>query len=220
MCWNENVSLNTFIFGIVTIIFIWYNNNYTQYKITEFDNILFYFIIFSYTFMQLIEFFLWKSINNNNNNMNQIFSALGWILGRILQPLMILLIIPKKYKIIKYLLSIIYFSLLIIIYLYKHFYNPVEFKTIIDTNGHLYWKWADLYNYEQILFIFHIIIFLTLFLSYPFLTLFISLFLLYSVFIYKNSFGSMWCWISNSILMYFLIKILFILPYFENKNIC
>ena len=82
------------------------------------------------------------------------------------------------------------------------------------------WKWADLYNYEQIIFIFHIIIYSTLFLSYPFLTLFISLFLLYSFYIHKNTFGSMWCWISNSILMYFLIKILFILPYFENKNIC
>jgi len=120
----------------------------------------------------------------------------------------------------KYLLFIIYFSLLVIVYLYKYFYNPTEFNTIIDTNGHLYWKWAELYNYEQIIFIIHIIIVFTLFLSYPIVTFFILLFLLYSFFTYKNSFGSMWCWISNSILIYYLIKILFILPYFEYKEIC
>lgn len=220
MCWNENVSLNTFIFGTATLMFIWYNNNYTQYKITVFNNLLFYFVFFSYTSMQLIEFFLWKSINTKNKIMNKIFSILGWILIRLFQPLSILLVIPKEYDIMKYLLFIIYFSLLIIVHLYKYFYNPLEFKTLIDKNGHLYWKWTDLYNYEQIIFIFYIIIFFTLFLSYPIYTLFNALFLLYSFLVYKNSFGSMWCWISNLILIYFLIKILFILPFNEKGEIC
>ena len=168
--------------------------------------------------MQLIEFFLWKSITTKNNIMNKIFSILGWILARLFQPLAILLVIPKEYDIMKYLLFIIYVLLLIVVHLYKYLYNPLEFKTLIDKNGHLYWKWADLYDYEQVVFIFHIIIFFTLFLTYPIYALFITIFLLYSFFVYKNSFGSMWCWISNSILIYFLIKILIILPYFEKNN--
>ena len=32
--------------------------------------------------------------------------------------------------------------------------------------------------------------------------------------------GSMWCWISNSVLLYFLIQILFISPYNEYKMLC
>jgi len=73
MCWNENVSLNTFIFGTATLVFIWYNNTYTQYKLLDFKNIFLYFVIFSYTSMQLVEYFLWKSIRNKNNFMNKIF---------------------------------------------------------------------------------------------------------------------------------------------------
>ncbi len=39
MCWNKEVSINTFMFSIITLLFIYYNNKFTQYKIKEFVNI-------------------------------------------------------------------------------------------------------------------------------------------------------------------------------------
>lgn len=36
MCWNENVSLNTFLFSSFVLLLIFYNNTYTQYKIKHF----------------------------------------------------------------------------------------------------------------------------------------------------------------------------------------
>ncbi len=218
MCWNQNVSLNTFIFGSATLLFIWYNNTYTQYKTSTFD-IYFYMIVFTLIFMQLIEFFLWKSIDTKNKKMNYFFSIIGWILVRILQPLSWLFAIPSKYSTLKYLLFIIYFVTLFIVSLYKYFYNPVEFKTI-SQNGHLYWKWCDLVNYEKIVFIIYLFIALTIFLSYPIFALLGIIFILYSFIIHRNSYTTMWCWLSNSILLYYLINILFILPFMEKKRIC
>jgi len=220
MCWNENVSLNTFVFSTLTLLFIWYNNKYTQYKINEFKNGYCYLVLFSFSFMQFIEYFLWKSIHTKNIEMNKTFSALGLILVRIVQPLSILLLIPKMYNTLKYLLFILYFSVLIIVYTYKYFYNPVDFKTTIDKNDSLNWKWVYLQNYERIVFVIYMLIFLTLFLTYPVYAFFVSLFLLYSVIIYKNSFGSMWCFLTNSIFIWFLFKILIVLPYLEKNKIC
>jgi len=220
MCWNENVSLNTFVFSTLTLLFIWYNNSYTQYKITDFKNGYFYLVMFGFSSMQLIEYFLWKSIHTKNIVMNKTFSLIGLLLVRIVQPLSLLLVIPKMYNTLKYLLFVLYFSVLIIVYTYKYFYNPVDFKSVIDKNESLDWKWGYLYNYERIVFVIHMVIFFTLFLSYPLYTFFISLFLLYSVIIYKYSFGSMWCFLTNSIFIWFLIKILIVLPYLEKNKIC
>jgi hypothetical protein len=219
MCWNENVSLNTFIFTTSVLAFIWYNNTYTQYKLKDFKTPFLYLLFFTFTSMQLIEYFLWKSLKTKDHKSNQLFSMIGWIIIRIIQPLAILLIIPKGYDIIKYSLSIIYFLTLTIVSIYKQIYNPIDFTTPIDNNGHLYWKWLDLYNYERIVFVLYIIIFFTLILTYPIATSILLLLLVYDYFKYAN-FSSMWCWMCNSVLLYFLFKILFVLPYKEYNALC
>lgn len=43
MCWNKEVSLNTFIFSTISLLFIYYNNIHTQYKLKEFINIYIYY---------------------------------------------------------------------------------------------------------------------------------------------------------------------------------
>jgi hypothetical protein len=144
---------------------------------------------------------------------------IGWVLIRIIQPVSILLIIPKGYEMIKYSLSIIYFLTLAIVSIYKQIYNPIDFTTPIDNNGHLYWKWLDLYNYERIVFVLYVIIFCTLYLTYPIATSILLIFLVYTYFKY-SSFSSMWCWMCNSVLLYFLFKILFVLPYKEYNALC
>lgn len=223
MCWNENVSLNTFLFTSFVLIFIFYNNNYTQYKIKEFEDWKVYLFFFSFTSMQLVEYFLWKSIKQNNKYNNKLFSIIGWLLIRFIQPLCLLLLIPDKYLLIKYLIFATYFILFIIIYIYKYLYNPVDFTTTIGKNNHLLWNWVKSNNiFESIINYFYMLLFIILFIKMPIIALIILAFYIYCYIYYYNNmtYGSMWCWMSNSVLLYFLIKILFIIPYKEYKMLC
>jgi hypothetical protein len=222
MCWNENVSLNTFLFTSAVLIFIFYNNYYTQYKIEEFKDFNLYLLFLSFTSIQLVEYFLWKSIKEKNKYTNKIFSIIGWILIRIIQPLCLILLIPDKYLSIKYLSFFIYFILLIIISIYKYFYNPVNFTTSVGKNNHLCWNWLDLNNFEYIIVILYFLLYISFFIKVPIITLIILGFFVYCYIKYYNTltWGSMWCWISNSVLLYFLIQILFISPYNEYKMLC
>jgi hypothetical protein len=223
MCWNENVSLNTFLFTSAVLIFIFYNNQYTQYKIEEFKDWKLYLLFFSFTSIQLVEYFLWKSIKEKNKYNNKIFSIIGWIIIRILQPFCLLLLIPDKYLLIKYLSFFVYFILLIIISIYKHFYNPVDFTTLVGKNTHLSWNWINLdNNFEYIIAILYFILYIPLIMKIPIISLIILGFYVFCYIKYYNTltWGSMWCWISNSLLLYFLIKILFISPYNEYKMLC
>lgn len=68
MCWNKDVSINTFLFSIFVLILIIYNNNYTQYKIDEVNNIFAYIFLLSFILMQLIEYFLWQNLNDKFYN--------------------------------------------------------------------------------------------------------------------------------------------------------
>ena len=223
MCWNENVSLNTFLFTSAVLIFIFYNNQYTQYKIEEFKDWKLYLLFFSFTSIQLVEYFLWKSIKEKNKYNNKIFSIIGWIIIRILQPFCLLLLIPDKYLLIKYLSFFVYFMLLIIISIYKYFYNPVDFTTLVGKNTHLSWSWIDLdNNFEYIIAILYFVLYIPLIMKIPIISLIILGFYVFCYIKYYNTltWGSMWCWISNSVLLYFLIKILFISPYNEYKKLC
>ena len=78
MCWNTSVSLNTFVFSMFVLLFIIYNNTYTEYKIKELQNIWLCLFLASFIFMQLIEYFIWRNINDKYYN--KLFSILGTLL--------------------------------------------------------------------------------------------------------------------------------------------
>jgi hypothetical protein len=63
MCWNEYVSINTFVFGIFVLLLIAFNNKYSKYKIIEFENPYTYFFMVSFISMQFIEFILWRNLH-------------------------------------------------------------------------------------------------------------------------------------------------------------
>ena len=50
MCWNENVSLNTFLFSSFVLLLIMYNNAFTQYKINELNNVYIYIYCISHIY--------------------------------------------------------------------------------------------------------------------------------------------------------------------------
>ena len=110
MCWNAEVSLNTFLFSSFVMLLIMYNNKYTQYKIQfieGIDNIWAYIFMFSFIFMQLIEFFIWKNINNPG--LNSLFSILASIL-LLIQPIASIMLLSsniRMYMLIPYILLFI-----------------------------------------------------------------------------------------------------------------
>ena len=148
MCWNQNVSMNTFIFSMFVIFLIAYNNNFTQYKTAIFNNNIFvYFFFISFIFMQLIEFFIWRNINDKETNSQ--FSTLGALLI-LIQPVASLLMLPESSMKIELISIYSFFALAFFTYqIIDH-----TFYTIISKSGHLVWKWANVSEYNLIFKIF------------------------------------------------------------------
>jgi hypothetical protein len=57
MCWNQDISINTFLFACLSLLFIFLTNKFTKYKTKTFDNPLVYLFFLVVASMQLIEFF-------------------------------------------------------------------------------------------------------------------------------------------------------------------
>lgn len=221
MCWNKDVSLNTFIFSIFSLIFIYYNNKYTKYKIKEFTSVWVYLLFVSFISMQLAEYFLWKYMGNKK--LNKYFTYLAIVLI-LLQPFFSLMLLTSD--IVKYNMILLYF-LLIGSLLYLYFINKtIKIKTSIANNGHLNWEWLPSISSN---FIFCVVWSLWFFfLFYPLYKTNLNLMVIWSfilcvslyTYFKHDTYQSMWCWMSNIIMFVFLIQILVILPYKEKGSLC
>jgi len=220
MCWNEDISLNTFLFVCVSLIFIFVSNTYTKYKTPTFDNPLVYLLLFAVASMQLVEFFLWRNLKNNY--MNEILSIIGAYVI-ILQQIIIMLIIPNST--FRYSMLFLY-ALFIIAFrtLYTKIFNTYYFHTSVGKNGHLSWNWMNYKGVDNMWLglglLFYIIPLLLL--NKPLLAFFMISTMFLSLFFYLkyNTFGTMWCWGINLFLLYFVIDILLIQPYCEYNSLC
>lgn len=209
MCWNQYVSMNTFMFSTFILSLIVYNNKYSPYKIKELDNLYVILFLMSFFTMQLIEFFIWRNIHNEYNH---VFSVLGTLL-LLLQPIASLMLLENKSLRNKMLLiySIPAFSYFM--YGYKNIH------TTISRTGHLKWEWL---KSKPLLFVWMLFLFFSLVIQKYYVSLLYTLFLLFiTVYSYAKdkSFGSLWCWSVNSFMLFYGIKLLFILPYYEH-GIC
>jgi len=214
MCWNKDISLNTFLFSSFVLGLILYNNKYTRYKIKAFDDfwlVLFFMIFIS---VQLVEYFVW--INLKNKWYNTFFSAILLFIT-IIQPLVSLMII-KTYNLRFYMIiSYIIITISYISYIFSSNYsNPLN--TVISKKGHLDWNYIHNDNiYLQyvvnLLWLFFFLFSLFYEKNYVGLMIGIGTFLV-TLYNYSNdnSTGSMWCWVANSIMIYYAIYLLFYLP--------
>lgn len=213
MCWNQYVSLNTFVFSAFVLLLIVYNNKYSPYKIEELNSVYAYFFLMSFFTMQLIEFFLWRNLNDKS--LNQLFSILGALL-LLFQPvasLMLLKDITLRNKML----------MIYIIPAFSHFIYKVtskDFLTEVSKTGHLKWNWIDLSGNKQIFFVAWLFfLFFSIFYNKQYLALAYTIALLIiSLYSYTKdgSFGSLWCWSINSLMLFYAIKLLVILPYKEH----
>jgi hypothetical protein len=214
MCWNENISLNTFLFSGFILALIIYNNSFTKYKIQELNNKWIYFFIASFVFMQLIEFFIWRNINNKFYN--NIFSILATLL-LIVQPILSIMIVTNVK--LRNLLLISYLLLAVPYSIYK--FSNSNIHSVISESGHLRWNFFYL---NPIILIGWFFFFLFSFvyekkwlgLVFGLSTLIIA-FLNYTK---DQTVWSMWCWSVNSIMIYYAIYLLIYLPFLEKMNIC
>jgi hypothetical protein len=211
MCWNADVSINTFIFSIFVLGLVYYNNNYTKYKIHHFDNQwLYVFLLLAFS-MQLIEFFIWKNINNKFYN--KFFTILAFILI-FCQPMASLMLLNNLS--LRNLMLLLYFIFGVPYTIYTIYTK--NFGSIVSKSGNLIW------NIKINIFCFWIWLFLLLF-SFLYERKWghvLFAIITFSIFIYKeqSTSGSVWCWFINSISIYLAIHLLFYLPFYENKQIC
>jgi hypothetical protein len=188
MCWNAEVSLNTFIFGFISAIIV-YLFGYKKFRIIL--------ICLLFTSIQLLEYFIWTYIDNEK--INELLSKIGLFLIFLQIFLVCLFYYDKKKR--KYLL-IIYFIILILFIIIE--LKNINFRSIKGENGHLRWLWLE----PPIIWI---LIFLSFYLIgssgklinfvFVLLTLIISFYYYYK---YKT-WGTMWCYFSNIIWIYFII---------------
>ena len=214
MCWNKDISLNTFLFSSFVLLLIMYNNKYTQYKIKELDSVWVYLFIFSFILMQLIEYFIWRNINDPIYN--NIFSIMATLL-LFIQPIASAMLIPSKT--VSSNIITLYLLLTGPLTIYRLFTKKIS--TTISPLNHLSW---DLVLYknnivESLLCVGWLIFFLfpLFYIGELFAFLFGSLTLMIILYNYykDGSFGSMWCWIVNSVMLYYAGYLLLWLPFFK-----
>jgi len=217
MCWNQYVSMNTFVFGIFVLLLVAFNNQYSSYKIEFFKNPYAYLFVLSVISMQFIEFLLWRNINNPL--INNIVSILGLILLA-LQPFTALLLI-NDIKLRNNLLTI--YSVSIGLFLIYTIYST-HIHTEISKLGHLVWYWTN--SQVPLLDILALIIYL-IFLFFPIIynkyyqgLVFLLIFFVIKYYYDKDgSSNSLWCFFVNIMMLIFLIRILIVLPFNEmNSN--
>ena len=201
MCWNEYVSINTFVFGIFVLLLIAFNNKYSKYKISEFENPYTYFFMVSFISMQFIEFVLWRNLNNKF--INKTMSILGSLL-LVIQPIASLTMLENINLRNK---MILIYSIPAFVYFFYNIINK-NIYTIVSKTGHLKWNWIpnDLLGYLFYLFFLYFSLFVN---KYYFGTILSAILfaILYYYYYIDGTAGSLWCWSVNIIMLYYFINI-------------
>ena len=219
MCYNSDVSINTFVFGCLALMFIFFANTFSRYKSKTFENPIVYLFFFEVASMQLVEYFLWRNLKNKY--MNSVLSKLASVLT-VAQMGTIMLMIPGLYTKFAAFGSLLLFFILY--FEYRRLYNPLIFHTSVGENGHLSWEWLNFKGNEN-LFLFIFLLFYivpALMINNAKLVALIIFTIGVSLIFYfrYNTFGTMWCWISNLTLLYFICDIILVQPYYEYNGLC
>jgi hypothetical protein len=194
MCWNASVSLQTFMIGLLGILFA---GNLLSLPMTLF--------LASIVGMQFIEYLMWTFGENKTANFS-ISLAAAFLLW--LQPIASIQSLTSTSTATT--LTILYTVLSVI---YKGIYSIIDKTPLQQTyrmykgaNGHLVWNWLQFDVQTAIgLLLYFTFLLLPIIMgkNWPLLsviavTLGISLYTFYN----DRTWGSMWCWIVNAIVLY------------------
>jgi len=195
MCWNAEVSLQTFITGSIILLLL--NLVGIELFVTA--------LIFCILFIQLVEYFIWTYIKDKETV--KYFTILTYLII-FFQPIILLSFLKYKYKI--QLISLYIILHIIILLIFRIFFNmKYDFAPIIADNGHLNWNWTQNKEYMSFFYLIYNIAFLGAMFLYgnPIILLLSIVTLLYSMYNYTkyNTIASMWCYVGNIALFIFAI---------------
>jgi len=189
MCFNAEVSISTYILGLIGS-FILYKKGYPK------EAILYFFVIQ----MQLIEYFLWK--NQTCNSFNKFITKIGIILNH-LQPIILYLLIKyfndgQSFILPKWLDLFMVIFVIMTIYYTKYVMNDDCSLITVESNPHIEWLWNNK-NYGGIYYLLFILI--VVLLTYYGLSngklhsaiILIGYVISYLIYNKKKSVGSIWC---------------------------
>jgi hypothetical protein len=195
MCYNSTISLNTFIFGIISLLILY---KYGNIVITP----KYLLIILSFTLIQLLEYFAWIYINNKK--IIEVLSKIGLVIIGLQIILINYFLLNDEIRIYSFIIMLILFILFAIFELPK-----INFDMEKGNNGHLIWHWLDL---PLIWIIIGLTFYIIPLLLYREKVAFIgvSIILIISIYNYYKykTWGSMWCYFSNIIWIYLIILLL------------
>lgn len=195
MCWNAEVSLQSFLLGSLGII------------VGGIYGLSFPLLFFFSTIvlMQLFEFIIWSSLKNKRVRFITSILAASLLL---LQPIAsILTLYPNQ---IMYNLLYVYCILMFLNIVHIGLYQKEPLDTFFDMypgkNGHLVWNWIkkdESTIVSIIIYTFFLIIPLIIskrwsYMIFGMVTLMVSLI----TFGKENTWGSMWCWLVNLSIIY------------------
>jgi len=208
MCWNAQVSLNTFIFATFAAVLSLANG--FNWRIVLF--------IYVYSTMQFVEYMLWGTIGGTGSggkNMvtdvatNRLWSIVGLALI-LAEPYFAINVIEgglnkerARKRQIKWIMYILYTALV----LYVIFGTRHDFRTTVGANGHLIWHW-DISMRVALLWCVFLIAPFIIQKEWIIVAIGVTLFL-YSMWAYGKygTFGSMWCWFVVALWFYVFWKI-------------
>jgi hypothetical protein len=171
------------------------------------------FLYFWFFSMQLVEFFLWRNIDDIY--WNRVFSLVAFSILAV-QPFAMTLIVSNPVIRMWFLgLYAIYVSLLIYIHFSKR--DEINYSVSVAKNGHLSWNWVS--NYVNAYYI-YLFFFAVLILEKEYIAFVVILIThLYSFINYyqDKTFSSMWCWTANVIGVLIIMRIFYTIVKQANK---
>jgi hypothetical protein len=197
MCWSYEASLYTGLFTYITGA-IAYNRN------QGYDRWLAMFIL-SFGTIQFLEAFLWKNIDKNNDVNYYITKyAIPFILA---SEGLVALYGASLHKKISDDMFVIYIICAFLIFTIG---TQNSKYTTISSTGNLTWGNISAHNYTGILFIIYLLLPFWLYMEDEKMRIVVItgciMTYIYSVFVYKESWGSNWCFFANSLSAIVLLR--------------
>lgn len=194
MCYSRNLSLTSFIFGIMSsVLLLKYGNE--ESKNTNLAIASFFIFV---SIMQFIEYLLWSDINCVNG-LNKFGSIIGPLFNQ-LQPVMLLIFASMYVKSLNLIPNnlLITVNLTYLIYMAYKYINFIDDSnnlcTGINSEGHLSWKWMNDFNYKY----YHLLLLINLINYYNNINFIGSNIITYILFIisyykFNKNVGEIWC---------------------------
>jgi len=194
MCFNENVSIGTYILGLVGCYNLYMNTNY------KVEAIFFAWVVQ----MQLIEFFLWK--NQSCNDLNKQTSKIGLIINHLEPVILWVAILLLSSKELPLYVNVLMTGFVIITILYTKYILDKSDETKCslvtpESKPHIEWKWNN-QKYNNIYYVLFLLCLNVVSINgvehgYHLASI-LTISLLISIAIYsdKKVTGSMWCFLA------------------------